>query len=183
MKKLHLVLLVMAALACVPASADSLTISLDSSTLTGSPGSAVEFFGTLANATGANLYLNADNFNLLGFDPSAIDDSPFFLNTPLFLAPGANTGHIGLFIIMIPSPFATNSYPGTFQVLGGATSDDQTIIGTAHFTVQVQPTSTVPEPSSLSMLAASLLLFLLGRQAIKKLSPCHPEDAKVIATL
>jgi hypothetical protein len=161
MKRLYPLLLFMAALACMPAKADSLTISLDSSTLSGSPGSEVEFFGTLTNNTGADLFLNADSFNLAGFDPSAIDDSPFFTNAPLFLAPGANTGDIGLFNITIPDPFATNSYPGSFQILGGATEDDQTVIGTADFVVNVQPVSAVPEPSSLSMLGlAATLLFL-----------------------
>lgn len=183
MKKLYLALFFMAASACVPARADSLGISLDSSTLTGLPGNTLQFFGTLVNTTGANLYLNADNFNLPGFDPSAIDDSPFFANAPLFLAPGANTGAIGLFNITIPNPFATNSYPGTFQVLGGATGDDQTIIGTAQFTVKVQTTSTVPEPSSLSMLATILLLFFSGRQVFTKLSSCRPAEARVIPTL
>ena len=167
MKKFYLVLLLMAALACVPTQANPLVISLDSPTLTGSPGSEVQFFGTLTNTTGADLYLNADSFNLAGFDPTAIDDGPFFTNAPLFLTPGANTGDIGLFNITIPNPFATSSYPGTFQILGGATGDDQTIIGTADFAVQVQAASAVPEPSSLGMVAlAAALLVVFGRRTI-----------------
>ena len=39
-------------------------ISLDASTLSGASGSVLPFFGTLTNAAGDVVYLNADNFNL-----------------------------------------------------------------------------------------------------------------------
>src|SRR5271170_6424967 len=106
MKKYHLALILLVGMVCLPAKADMLTIAIDSPTLTGSPGDVLQFFGTLTNTTNADLFLNADNFNLAGFDPSVIDDSPFFANAPLFLGPNGSTGDIGLFDITIPNAFA-----------------------------------------------------------------------------
>lgn len=164
MKKYHLALILfifLIGLVCAPAKADTLLIALDSPTLNGSPGDVLQFFGTLTNTTAADLYLNADNINLAGFDPSAIDDSPFFANTPLFLVPGGSTGDIRLFDITIPNPFATGNYGGTFQVLGGVDGNAQDIIGSAYFTVQVQQSAAVPEPSSAVLLSSGALLLLL----------------------
>ena len=154
---------------CITARADALLISLDSPILSGPPGSVVQFFGTLTNTTGADLYLNADNFGLAGFDPSAIDDSPFFTNAPLFLGPAGTSGDIGLFNVTIPNGFGGGSYSGSFEILGGATSDGQNTIGTVDFVVQV---SAVPEPSSLSMFALALGLFFVfrGRALFRRLN-------------
>jgi hypothetical protein len=146
-----------------PAKADLLIIALDSPTLAGSPGDVLQFFGTLTNTTSANLYLNADNLNLAGFDPSAIDDSPFFANAPLFLGPGASTGDISLFNITIPNPFATGNYGGTFQVLGGMDSNAQDVIGSADFTVQVQQHSAIPEPAFRTGLALAFAFSVFTR--------------------
>ena len=118
--------------------------------------------------TSANLYLNADNFNIAGLDPGAIDDSPFFANAPIFLGPGSSTDDIGLFNITIPDPFATGDYEGTFQVLGGVDGNAQDIIGSADFTVQVQQPTAVPEPSSAVLLSASLFLLLVAKQIIRR---------------
>ena len=170
MMKNYLLLVVAIAMASTPASATSLFMSLDSPTLTGAPGDVLQFSGTLTNTTGADLYLNADSFTLAGFDPSAIDDSPFFTNAPLFLSAGASTGDIGLFNITIPSVFATNSYVGSFEILGGATANDQTIIGSVDFTVQVQPAG-VPEPSASSlMLLGGALAFSLRKRLRSRLT-------------
>ena len=129
----------------------------------------------LTNTTAANLFLNADSFNLATIPPSAIDDSPFFTNAPLFLGPNAATGTIGLFNITIPNGTPLGDYLGTFQVLGGPASNDQTLIGSAGFTVHVQAPSGIPEPSSLSMVAlAGALLVVLRRRAINRNSVRYP---------
>ncbi len=168
MKKYHLALILLIGLVCPPANADLLTIALDSPALTGSPSDVLQFFGTLTNTTSANLYLNADNFNLAGFGPSAVDDSPFFTNAPLFLGPDASTGDIGLFNITIPDPFVTGNYGGTFQVLGGADGNAQDVIGSADFTVQVQQPAAVPEPSLAVLLSGALLLLLVAKQVMAR---------------
>ncbi len=141
----------------------------------------MQFFGTLTNTTNADLFLNADNFNLAELDPSTIDDSPFFANAPIFLGPGSSTGDIGLFNIAIPDPFATGNFGGTFELLGGVDGDAQDIIGSADFTVQVQQSTTVPEPSSAVLLSGSLFLLLVAKQIIviaKKRSSVAPIAGK-----
>jgi hypothetical protein len=168
MKKVCFAIVFCLALSCGAARADVLDITFDQSVLAGSPGAVVEFFGTLDNTTDADLFLNADNFNLSAFDPSSIDDGPFFANTPTgFLDPDASTGDIGLFNITIPDSFDAGNYDGTFQVLGGATGDDQTIIGSADFTVQV-----TPEPASgVLLLTALIVLVLIKGIAVRRANP------------
>jgi hypothetical protein len=146
-----------------PAKADLLTAVLDSPTVSGSPGDVLKFSGTLTNTTSSNLSLNADNFNLAGFDPSAIDDSPFFTNVPLFLGPNGSTGDIGLFDLAIPIMFASGNYEGVFQVLGGVDSDAQDIIGSVDFTATVQQ-SAVPEPALRITLLLALTLLMFTRR-------------------
>jgi hypothetical protein len=157
MKPMHLILICGCALL---ARADTVDITLQESTLAGAPGSVLEFFGNLTNTTGSDVFLNADNFNLTGLPLSSIDDSPFFDNTPSgFLGPLASSGLIGLFNITIPAGFAAGSYDGTFQILGGGTVDDQTVVGSADFTAQVtSTTSTTPEPGSMVLVLIGLVL-------------------------
>jgi hypothetical protein len=171
MKHYHLALIPLIGLVCATAKADLLTIVLDSPTLSGSPGGVLEFSGTLTNTASSNLYLNADNFNLAGFEPSAINDSPFFTNAPLFLGgPDGSTGDIGLFNITIPVPFVTGNYGGALQVLGGVDVNAQDVVGSADFTVQVQQPAVVPEPASFVTLSLALLLLVLtlhARRAVR----------------
>jgi hypothetical protein len=159
MKTGYLVLILLIGLAAVSANAGTITVSLLSPTLGGSPGDVLQFYGTLTNTTNADVFLNADNLNLTGFDPSAIDDSPFFTNAPLFLDPNGATGNIELFDVTIPDPFAAGGYDGMFEVLGGADGNAQDTLGSASFTVQVELGAAVPEPSSLS-LVFSLMIFI-----------------------
>jgi hypothetical protein len=138
------------------ASAGPLTIALDSATLTGAPGTSVEFFGTITNLSPSTVYLNSDSVTLAGFGPGDFDDSPFFANAPFFLDPGDNSGDIGLFTVSIPLGMSPAAYLSTFDILGGETSDDQTIVGSVDFTVQVQPASGVPEPASVTEVGGAL---------------------------
>jgi hypothetical protein len=165
MKRHHLTLILLAGLGLLPAKASStLTIVLDSPTLIGAPGGSVEFTGTITNTTGDEIFLNADSFTLATFDPSAIDDSPFFTNAPLSLVGFDLTGDIGLFNVNIPALFPEGGYFGTFQILGGLDGDAQEQIGSVDFTVQVQQPSGVPEPSAGLMLSAGLGLLLIAKR-------------------
>src|SRR5581483_10901591 len=151
---------------CLPASADLFSIVLQPVLLQGAPGAMVSFSGTLTNNTESDLYLNLDSLNLTGLDPSSIDDTPWFLNTPSgFLDPNGTTGVIGLFNIAIPTPFLNGDYAGTFQILGGQTSDDQTLLGSANFTLEVLPggSPSVPEPSTFVLLGMTLAGALAWR--------------------
>jgi hypothetical protein len=175
MKKHHLALILLTGLVCAPAKATTiLTIALDSPTLTGSPGDVLQFFGTITNTTNADVYLNADNFSLTGFDPSDIDDSPFFANTPAFLGPSptGTTGDIELFDVTIPNPFtdpcvAAMDCGGTFQILGGDDGNAQNVVGTAYFTVNVQQASGVPEPVPAELMAGVILFLAIARKIVR----------------
>ncbi|HTC35246.1 MAG TPA: PEP-CTERM sorting domain-containing protein [Bryobacteraceae bacterium] len=157
-------ILALALLPSAAALADTITITLDSPTLSGSAGDTLQFFGTLTNTTSDTVFLNDDNFNLASIPLGSIDDSPFFANAPLSLDAagsldgGFTSGDIELFDVTIPDPFPPGNYDGTFQVLGGADGGSQDIVGTADFTVQVLgPVSGVPEPGSLGLMAAALV--------------------------
>jgi hypothetical protein len=172
MKKYHLAPILLIGLVCAPAKADIAAIALDSPTLTGSPGDVLEFSGTITNTTNADVYLNADNFSLTGFDPTDIDDSPFFANAPAFLGPLGTTGDIELFDVTIPNPFmdscvAASDCGGTFQILGGADANAQGVVGTAFFTVNVQPPASVPEPSW-AVLSGAILCLLMARRIMAR---------------
>ena len=157
-------ILALALLPCAVASADTITITLDSPTLSGSAGDTLQFFGTLTNTTADTVFLNDVNFNLASIPLSSIDNSPFFTNAPVSLDAagsldgGFTSGDIQLFNIAIPDPFTPGNYSGTFQVLGGADGGSQDIVGTADFTVQVLgPVSGVPEPASLGLMLAAFV--------------------------
>jgi len=159
---------VILAFAALPAMAGPLTIVFDSPTVTVSPGGTASFSGIITNTTSlADVYLNFDNFTLAGFDTSTIDDSPFFTNANPFLGimgePSDTTTNIALFNIPIPAPFTNGDYAGTFEVLGGATSSDMTVIGSSNFTIDVTGGVTaVPEPSTFFLFGCGVLGLLPG---------------------
>ncbi len=145
--------------------ADTVLIALASPTESGSPGDQLDFQGTLTNQTGSTVFLNSDNEND-NLPGSVVDLTPFF-NGPASLGPFASTGQIDLFTLTIPGGASLNTYSGTFEVIGGAGSDSQDILGAASFSVVVQPVSSVPEPRALGMVAIALLLLF---RALRKQS-------------
>lgn len=66
---------------------------------------------------GAAVFLNGDSFNVTS--PLTLDDSDFFSDFPLSLAPGTSfTGP--LFVLTVPPNLPAETFSGEFTLLGGA---------------------------------------------------------------
>ena len=157
-------LLVCAALALstpLPARAQPLTLLLERPLATGvvAPAS-VSFTGTLTNAGATPLFLNAASIT----SSLNVDDTPFLLNAPASLAPGA-TVSVELFRALVAGGTTPGGYGGTLFVLGGANGADRTLLASASFEVRVGggATSTVPEPGTSLLLAGGLAAMAAAR--------------------
>ena len=108
-------------------------------------------FEAIVSAPSSNsgaVFLNGDSFNVTA--PITLNDSDFFANFPLSLAPGASFTD-DLFVLTIPPGTLTGIYQGTFTLLGGANGSASDPLGTVSFSVA--PT---PEPSSIVLLLTSM---------------------------
>jgi len=132
-------------LSSAAAYADTITFTLTNAngSLQGVPGGTLTYDATVSASAsnGGAVFLNGDSFNVTA--PITLDDSDFFANFPLSLAPGASfTGD--LFVLTVPpgTPFGT--YLGTFTIEGGANGSATDKLGTVNFSL-----ITTPEPSSI----------------------------------
>lgn len=147
------------------AQAAPLTITLDTpfQTVSSAGGDLLTFYATVTNIDpGSTVYLNGDSANLYG-PGLALDDTGFWTNAPLALAPGASSGRFELFAVSVPADTAAGLYAGSFSIMGGGAADYGTV-GTANFNISVTP---VPEPSSVLLWSVGLLFVLCvhGRRA------------------
>jgi|ERR1035437_1384399 hypothetical protein len=122
------------------------TVGLNSTSLVGSPGTAVTFTGTILNASGVELFLNGAGGGLSSSELT-LDLTPFFTLTPLSLLDSEfYTGDI--FAVAISGVALPGDYFGTFTIQGGVDSATFDPVGSADFQVTVADTAAVPEPSS-----------------------------------
>jgi hypothetical protein len=138
-------------LSSAAAHADTLTFTLANATQ-GIPvtGGSLTYAATVTapSSNGAAVFLNGDSFSVTA--PVTLNDSDFFGNFPLSLAPGTSfTG--GLFVVTVPPGTAFGTYLGTFSLLGGVNGAANATLGTANFSV-----ITTPEPSSIVLLLTGL---------------------------
>jgi hypothetical protein len=167
MKLTTLMICMIGLLATRSATASPLTFTLDSVFLTTTPGLDVTFDATLTNPTATTEFLNGDSFT----SALAVDDTPFFVNFPLSLAPGASF-HAAIFTILVPASTLPGLYAGIFDILGGADPLALDVLATRTFTVNVTPAATaVPEPATLSLLLTASLASGAIR-AIRKRGYC-----------
>ncbi len=124
-----------------------ITITFNNSPQSGPIGSTLTFIATMMNTSMQTQNLNGDGFTLPApFTLANVNDSAFFTNWPHSLTANQSFGPQPLFNITIPNGTAPGPYTGTFNLLGGPGPNDQNLIGTANF--QVQVTGVVPEPHS-----------------------------------
>src|ERR1700682_2574233 len=111
---------VMSLFALLPTSAHANSITFTLSAVFGAPGSTATVYGTITNTGSSTIYLNGASFSLSS--PSFLngDTTNFFLNAPLSLAGGTNSGLIGLFSFGIAPGTPRGLYSGSFlDILGG----------------------------------------------------------------
>ena len=139
-------------LSSAAAYADTITFTLTNAngSLQGVPGGTLTYDATVSASAsnGGAVFLNGDSFNVTA--PITLDDSDFFANFPLSLAPGASfTGD--LFVLTVPPNTPFGVFLGTFTLLGGADGSASDTLGTVNFSV-----TTVPEPSSMVLLLTGM---------------------------
>ncbi len=150
--------LMLATIGAAAAQASVLTITFDHPDQIGSIGQTVQFFGTITNTSANTVFLNSDAVNLASAS-IAVNDL-FLANVPISLAPsgqaGDSSGDIELFDLIVSDPLLDPpaTYLGIYDLVGGADADAQDLLATAAFSL----TTTTPEPSTMYLLLAALLM-------------------------
>lgn len=137
-----------------------LTFTLTPSSMPASPGNIVTFSGLLQNNGVSAVFLNGDVNP--GITPLfSVDDTKFFFNAPLSLAPG-DSWNGDLFDVTISPSAPAGDYSGDFTILGGADGSALDVIGNQTFTVTL-PSAATPECGFPGMFASATSLFMLYR--------------------
>jgi len=150
--------------------AQSLDVTLIDADQTVSQGTTViDFEATVFNPSStATIYLN-DGSGTTSSPVLAVDDSPFFVNAPLSLAPGQSSGPFELFAVDLAATAALGSYTGNvFSIQGGADGGSFTAfndLADTKFSVSVTGT-TMAAPEIDPASAMSALTLLLGSLAV-----------------
>lgn len=151
--------LFIAALCGLPVHADTVVIAFDQPNQYATSGATLQFFGSITNLTSLTVFLNGDGLSLDG-SPDLSTNDLFFTTVPISLGPGATSGDIELFDVIVSSPLTNPpaTYAGTYTLFGGADGNAQDNLGSASFSVAA------PEPLTFYSTPACLLaLYILSK--------------------
>jgi hypothetical protein len=156
----------------VTARADVLAVNFVNSDLSGAPGDVLTFSGTIENTGSDPLYINGIGVTGLGgIPPDNIDYTDFIVEGPIdSIDGGGSFGPFDFFTVTIPNPFSAGDLDGTVNFEGGSTTDDQELLGSADFGVQVTEGSpaTVPEPASIWLLVTAAAAAMGVRRRVRR---------------
>jgi len=138
-------------LLAVPASADTINLSLTNPTQTGTSGASLTFDATVSAppANSGAVFLNGDSFSV-DIANATLDDSGFLLNFPFSLNPGDSFSDV-LFTVGLPANLAAGIHEGFFEILGGSDPRALNLLASVNF--QIDGSSPVPEPGTWFLLA------------------------------
>lgn len=143
-------------------SLSTVVLTITNTPQTGSPGGQLVFNATVTNNSAVTQNLNGDSFTLVSpFTKASFNDSAFLNIWPLSLAPTGQTGSTysgALFTVTIPNAAPTGTYQMSFNLLGGPGVNDQNLLSTANFQVNV-----VPEPATIGMMVLGVGAIALAR--------------------
>lgn len=136
------------------AKAEPITLLVNPSSLSGSPGTTVIFTGQITNQTGAPLSGSDLFFNFNGFDPSVLTITQV-VGDPEFVLPN-NT--ISPVITLFTVTLGANASPGTYAFEAFLQDINNIFSNAVNVQVSVDAAA-IPEPSTLFLLTTGLTGF------------------------
>jgi hypothetical protein len=159
--KIAAVMLLLLAVAAWPRATYADGISLTLSAVAGAPGTTVTVEGTISNTGSSTVFLNGENFTLSSGFFSNSDITDFFVNAPLSLDSGTNSGLIALFTFDVAAGTPGGIYTGNFlDIVGGPGSSDANLLASAAFPVTVAPVVATPEPGIFALFGSGFALWI-----------------------
>lgn len=148
-------------LAAISASADTIdwTLTLDHPSQSGPRGSTLVFSGTITNSTGADLFLDTASIDFKANGPFAKDYEDSFLGLLGIIPQGGYSGPL-FYIQWLPGAVPGDSGVGSFQLTALAPISPSLV--SANFQAAV---SSVPEPSTLALVALPAVLLFVSRRS------------------
>ncbi len=180
-------LMVAAASLASRARSQSLDVTLVDPSITVTQGTTVvDFYATISNPGPSNadpIYLNGDSATTSSLFLT-VDDSSFFNNAPISLAPGQNSGPTAfeLFAVDLFPTTGVGTYSGNvFSILGGADGGAGTAFGDladVKFSVSVVSATPTAAPEVDPASSVSALTLLAGCLAVLLSRPSRNGDSR-----
>jgi len=160
---LRLVILALPLAMVGPLSADVI-FTLDAPVFFGAPGTTFDITGSLSNSGTDPVFLNTAYGTLSSVDLD-FDYTNFFVLVPRILNPGDLYSSSPIFSVIAYPQAQPGDYSGSFTILGGVDENAFDELATQNFQVTVTGTESVPEPSTILLLGASIGGVLVFRRS------------------